>query len=49
MMMVLSREAVKIMSGFSDDVAMAVTSPLCSSMRFQVEDVHGTVVRACAT
>lgn len=28
MMMVLSREAVKIMSGFSDDVAMAVTSPL---------------------
>ena len=28
MMRVLSREAVKIMSGFSAEVAMAVTSPL---------------------
>jgi len=33
MMMVLSREAVKIMSGFSDDVAMAVTSPLVGGGR----------------
>lgn len=28
MMMVLSREAVRIISGFSDEVATAVTSPL---------------------
>ena len=28
MMMVLSREAVRIMSGFSEEVATAVTSPL---------------------
>jgi hypothetical protein len=34
MMRVLSREAVKIMSGFSAEVAMAVTSPLLGVVHF---------------
>lgn len=33
-MRVLSREAVKIMSGFSAEVAMAVTSPLLGVVHF---------------
>lgn len=43
MMMVLSREAVKIMSGFSDEVAMAVTSPLWPTrlpLRMTAEERH---------